>query len=131
MASETFPPMLRHRGWWFSRWLAPAEDAQGSEGVPAAGLAYRFAGRNGERFIVGAVEQPSAIGLAFAFNHLHGFVDARVGLEIGGPKVVEGAENVVTIAGREGEFEECRIDDLAGGAAAEEAALEQVLVAAL
>ncbi len=63
------------------------------------------------------------------FDDMQGIADARVGLETGGPEVVERTENVVVVAGRERELQERRIRDLAGRAPPEETALEQVLLA--
>ena len=53
-----------------------------------------------------------------------------VGLGTGGPEVVERAQDVVLVAGREGERQKRWVRDLAGRAPPEETALEQILLAA-
>src|ERR1700744_6395238 len=63
---------------------------------------------------------------------MHGVAEASVGRLacMGVPEVVECAQNVVMVAWREGELQELRIRNLAGGAPPEEATLEQVFLAA-
>ena len=60
------------------------------------------------------IEEPSTIGLPPTLDDLHGIPDAHVGLNTGVPEVVERTEDVVAVAGREREFQERRIRDLAG-----------------
>ena len=62
-------------------WLVPTKHSQGPERVPATRRAYRFAERNRERLVVGAFEEPSAVGLPFALDEMHGITDPRVGLD--------------------------------------------------
>ena len=85
-----------------------------------------FGERKGESFVVGIFEQPAAVGLAFAFDEIDCFAHAWIGFGASGAEVVESPENVVVIAGREGEFEEFGIGDFAGGFAAEEMAIEEI-----
>jgi len=56
----------------------PAEDAEGSERVPAARLAGGLASRDGDGFVVSAVEEPSAVGLAFALKDVDRVAETRV-----------------------------------------------------
>src|SRR2546429_7176080 len=104
--------------------------AQCPERVPPTRLTYRFAEREGQRLVVGAIEKPSTVGLPLALDKVHGIADARVGPDTGVPEVVERTENVVMVAGRESELQERRCRDLAGGSPPEEATLEQILLAA-
>src|SRR2546429_834480 len=99
--------------------------AQCPERVPPTRLTYRFAEREGQRLVVGAIEKPSTVGLPLALDKVHGIADARVGPDTGVPEVVERTENVVMVAGRESELQERRCRDLAGGAPPEEATLER------
>ena len=106
------------------------KDSQGTERVPPTWLAHRFAERDGERLVVRGIEEPSAVGLAAALDEVQGIHGARVGLDTGVPEVVERTEDVVVVAGREGELEERRTCDLAGREPSEKSALEQILLAA-
>lgn len=113
--------------------LVPTEQAQGPEGVPPTRFAYGLAEGQGERLVVGGIEDPSPVRPAFAFEDAHGIADARVGrnmvVNTGGPEVVERTEDVVMVAGRERELQELRIGDLTGRESAEKSALEEVLFA--
>ena len=82
----------------------PSEHPQRPERVPAARLAYRLAELEGERLVVRSIEEPAAIGLPPALDELQGVVHAWVGLDAGGPEVVERAEDVVVVARREREL---------------------------
>ena len=62
------------------------------------------------------VEEPAAVGLPLGHDEVHGICDAFVGWKTGVSEVVEGAENVVVVTGRESEFQECRIGHVAGRA---------------
>ena len=109
----------------------PTQDSQCAERVPAAGFTDRFGERERESFVVGFFEQPAAVGLAFAFNELDGLGHAWIGPGARGAEVVESAENVVVVAGRESEFEEFRVGDLAGGFAVEQGAIEEIFFGAV
>jgi hypothetical protein len=74
----------------------------------------------------GAIDRRLAAG---SRRHTQGIADARIGLDTGVSEVVERTEDIVVVAGREREFQERRIRDLAGRAPSEETALEQVLLA--
>jgi len=81
----------------------PAEDAEGPEGIPATWLAAGLAGGDGDGFVVGAIEEPAAVGLAFALEDLNCWPEERVGWRVSrGSQVVETAKDVVVVAGREG-----------------------------
>jgi hypothetical protein len=110
--------------------VAPAEYPQRPERVPPTRLTHRLAERKGERLVVRAIEEPSTVGLPPAFDQMHGIADARVGLDIGLPEVVERTENVVMVARRKRELQECWVGDLAGAAPPEEATLKEILLAA-
>ena len=109
--------------------VEPAKDPEGAERVPATWLTDGFGEWQGEGFGVGIFEDPAAVGLAFAFDELDGFGEARGGFEFGfgagvcveacGAEVVEGAEDVIVVARGIGEFEKFGVGDFAGGAAAE------------
>ncbi len=89
------------------------QHAQRAERVPAARLADWLTEREGERLVVGVIEEPAAIGLLAALQEMQCIGEARIGLEIiwilpaglngGGSEVIQRAENVVVIAGRERE----------------------------
>lgn len=121
-----------------SRGVDPTEDSEGAECVPAAGLADGFGEWEGERFGVGIIEEPTAVGLPFGADELGGFGEAWVGfgfglslgVEVCGAEVVECAEDVVVVARREGEFQEFGACDFAGRAAAEERAGEEIFFGA-
>jgi hypothetical protein len=104
---------------------------QCSQRVPPARLADYFANWQRKRLVVRALKEPAPVGLLPARHELHGLAHARVGRDTRAPEVVERTENVVMVAGREGELAERRMGDLARRAPPEEAALEQVLLAAL
>jgi hypothetical protein len=76
------------------------------------------------------VREPSAVGLPFTFDEMHGITDPCVGLDIGFPKIVERAENVVMVARRERQLQESRIEQPAGRAPPEKTTLEQIFFAA-
>src|SRR5690349_3556831 len=73
--------------------FVPMQNPQSAEGIPAARFAHGLAERQGERLVVRSIEEPSTVGLAFAFEDAHGIADARVGGNIvvntGSPEVVE------------------------------------------
>ena len=104
-------------------------------------MADGFGEWEGEGLGVGIVEEPAAVGLAFAPDELPGFVEARIEFAFGfgvnarreacGAEVVERAEDVVVVARREGEFEELLIGYFAGGAAAEEKAGKKIFLGAV
>ena len=108
------------------RGVEPTEDSECAQRVPPAWLADRFGKRECERFRVGVFEEPAAVGLALAFNELDRFGHARVGLPTGCAEIIERAEDVVVVAGRESELEEFGIRDFAGRAAAVERAIEEI-----
>jgi hypothetical protein len=109
----------------------PAEHTQSPERVPPARLAHRLIEGEGERLVVRVIEEPSAVALPAALDDLQGIADACIGWGTGGSEVVERTQDVVVVAGREGEFQEPRIRDLTGRAPPEETALKQVLLASL
>src|ERR1700685_1037570 len=109
--------------------VEPAKDPEGAERVPATWLTDGFGEWQGEGFGVGIFEDPAAVGLAFAFDELDGFGEARGGVEFGfGAGVFVEAWGGVggegggggRVGGRGiGEFEKFGVGDFAGGAAAE------------
>src|SRR5215470_6662138 len=114
--------------------LVPTEHPQRAQRVPATRFAYRFVEREGERLVVGVIEEPSAVGLTLALDETEGFVDTRIWavaiLKRGVPEVMEGAQDVIAVARREGELQEVGVRHFAGGEPSEECAFEQVLLAA-
>ena len=109
--------------------VVPAEDAQGAEGVPAAGPVVAVFQGEVNPAGVSVLEGPEAIRLLLVANELDGFVKPGVG-RMGGvsvAEVVEGAKDVVMPPWREGELEPGGADDVAGGFAAEQGAFEQIL----
>ena len=109
-------------------WLpVPAEHAESAEGVPATRLTLSFGKRERQCFIIGAIERPWAVGQAPAFDDFNSFIHARVGRATTGAEIIEGAKDVVVVARRKRELEELRIGDVAGGEAAKEGALQEVL----
>src|SRR6185312_6235118 len=117
--------------------LVPPQDTQGAKGVPAAGLA--FAVVEGEVAAAGVLVlgEPAAGGVALGGDEGYGVGHALLGAGGGGPEVVEGAQDVVVPEGGEGELGPGRarfglavvLDRLAGGQAAHQLPLEQVLLA--
>ena len=77
-----------------------------------------------------AVEQPPAVGLPLGPHDLDGLRHPGIRVRAGAAEVVERAQHVVAPVVREREVEIRRIDDLARALAAEQAALEQVLLPA-
>jgi hypothetical protein len=65
--------------------LVPTQHPQRTERVPATRLTHRFVERKGKRFVVRALEEPSAVSLAPALDEMHCVADARIGLDIGVP----------------------------------------------
>lgn len=51
---------------------------------------------------MGAIEEPTAIGLAAGFDVIDGLAHARVGEDGSSAEIVEHAEDVVVVARREG-----------------------------
>jgi len=76
------------------------------------------------------MEGPAAVGEAGVVEDGDGVGEAGVAGGVDGLEVVEGAEDVVVPAGREGEAEEGGLDDFAGAVGAEEAVEEEEFAAA-
>jgi hypothetical protein len=76
------------------------EHAQRSERVPPAWFTNQFAKFKGQRLVVRAVEEPSTVGLPPARDKIRRIVDARVGLRVGVPEVVERAKIETGAQGR-------------------------------
>jgi hypothetical protein len=74
------------------------------------------------------LERPPAVGRAVAPDDLDRLGHAVVGRDASLAKVLEAAEHVVEVPVRERELEPARVDHLAGRLAAEEPALEHVLL---
>ena len=75
-----------------------------------------------------AVEQPAAVGLLLRPHHLDCLGHTGIGFGFGRPEVVERAEHVVVPVVGERELEIGRLCNFAGALAAEQAALEQVVL---
>ena len=58
--------------------LTPAEDSQRAEGVPWVWMAHGLTEGDGEHFVAGGIEKPSAVWLPFAFDEAHSIRRARV-----------------------------------------------------
>ncbi len=105
----------------------PSEDSNRPKRDPAAGLVSHLAEIEADVGGVPPIEEPPAVGLAPLPHHLDGIGRALVG-DARAPEVVERAEDVVVVVSREREKRELWVDDLAGRAAMEQPALEEVLV---
>ena len=77
-----------------------------------------------------AVEQPPAVGLPPGPHDLHGLRHPGIRARARAAEVIERAQHVVAPVVGEREVEICRIGDLAGALAAEQAAFEQILLPA-
>src|SRR4029079_608983 len=79
---------------------------------------------------IGLVEQPTAVGLLLRPHYIDGLDHARVGLASGTTEVVQRSQHVVVPVVRECKTQIPGIDDLTRALAPEQAALEQILLAA-
>src|SRR5258706_14477998 len=108
--------------WWF----APAEDAQGAEGVPSARPARALVRLDRHPAGVLDLERPAAVAVALRRDHLDRLGHALVGGDAGAAQVVQPSQHVVVPPGREGKAAPrgaalaISLDHLAGRAPAEE-----------
>src|SRR6266498_5256527 len=110
--------------------VPPVEHTERAEGVPAARRPHAALEVEVDATRVDAVEQPPAVGLPLRSHDLHGLRHPGIRVRARPAEVVERAQHVVAPVVGERELKICRVDDLAGALAAEQAALEQVLLTA-
>src|SRR5260221_9065754 len=116
--------------WWF----APAEDAQGAEGVPSTRPALALVRLDRHPAGVLDLERPPAGAVALRPDHLDRLGHALVGRDAGAAQVVQPPQHVVVPPRREGEAGPCgaalaiSLDHLARRPPAGQAALEAVLL---
>ena len=104
------------------------EHAEGAQGVPAAGVADGGLEDHRHRLAVAQVQGPAAVLVAALLDDLDRLGEARVGGDAGAAQVVQAAQDVIVIAGREGEARPAAVDHFAGRQRAQHAALEEVFV---
>src|SRR4051794_31541707 len=80
--------------------------------------------------LVDVLEQPAAVGISLGVDDRDRLGGALIGRLARVAEVVEAAQNVVEVPGRERELEPGRIDHFAARLSSEEASLEQVLLTA-
>ena len=110
--------------------VPPLEHPERAEGVPAARRAHAALKIEVDLTRMDPVEQPAAVGLPLRLHDFHCLRHPGIRVRARPPEVVERAQHVVVPVVRKSEVEIRRLDDLAGALAAEQAAFEQVLLAA-
>src|SRR4249919_1102903 len=110
--------------------IPPVEHPERAEGVPAARRPHAVLDVEVDPTRVDAVDQPPAVRLPFRPHHLHGLCHPGIRDRARPAEVVERAQHVVVPVVGESEIEICRVGDRAGALAAEQAALEEVLLTA-
>ena len=110
--------------------VPPLEHPECPEGVPAARRAHAALKIEVDLTRMDTVEQPPAVGLPLRLDDFHCLRHPRIWVRPRPPEVVERAQHVVVPVIRKRELEIRRSDDFTGALAAEQAALEQVLLAA-
>lgn len=108
----------------------PAEHPQGAECDPPARPALAVVDLDRHAAGVPDLDWPPAVAIALRGDQLDRLGHALVGRHAGAAQVIEAAQHVVVPPRREGKAGPGVVDDLAGRPPAEEAALEEVLLAA-
>ena len=108
-------------------WPHLIEDPRRPKRDPAAGRARRLGHVEIDVGRVAPIEEPPAIGLARALDDVDRLGQAFV-QDAGVAEVVERAQDVVVVVGREREPREVGVDHLAGREPAEQPALEGIFV---
>jgi hypothetical protein len=104
------------------------EHPERAEGVPATGRSDAALEVEVDATRMDAVEPPPAVGLPLGPHDLDGLRHPGIWVRARAAEVIERAQHVVASVVREREVEIRRIGDLARALAAEQAALEQVLL---
>src|SRR5437762_1103516 len=94
---------------------SPAQDPQGAERVPAARPTIAVLEREIDLPRMAVLELPAPVRVSALLDDFDGLGQPRIGrVPIGRSKVLEAAQEVVEVPGRERELEPGRVDDLAG-----------------
>src|SRR5436190_1261985 len=118
--------------------VPPAQNANGSQRVPAARFTGAALQLDVRRTRMRVLERPAALLVALRSHQLDGLGRAPVGGDAGPPQVVQTPEDVVVPARGERQLRPGRLppglaigfDDLSGGPRSQEAAFEEVLLSA-
>src|SRR5712691_1540107 len=130
LASTTFGVTYPARTCHLRALREPVQHAKRAERVPPARLALAVIHLEVGFALVDVLERPPAVGIPVALDDADRLLDALVGRDAGVAQVLQPAQDVVEVPGRERELEPARVDHLAGRLPTEQPALEHVLLAA-
>src|SRR3989475_4364188 len=133
------PSRVRAVPTWLTAALVPVQHAHRAQGVPVAGPAFALVHAELEIAQAGVyhfallwvLERQSTFGVTLGADQVDGLGHARIGRHARCAQVVEPAQRVVVVAGREREQCEGRIDQLAARQPAQHPAFEQVFLPSL